>query len=343
MTVLLSVFLTLLVAEFGVRWAVEGGPGVALASFFSAAATNRGAADGLIADERLGYRLDPETPGSNPLAIRDPQEVPPKQAGVLRLLVLGDSISYVIGEGVSYKDGYVNLMRRALEGRVEVLNAATPGYTTYQERLWFELHLQDLEPDVTLLQYCLNDNHRFLHRLDGKTGLLATEEARRVLAPREGDPLWWLPRDSYLAYRARLAWLDITQRSEGRFAWDNNFGFKAAWLDETWPLVRENVQKLDRLVAARGGRLALAIFPIAAQFDPAAQRLDGRYVVKPQSIALQMARELDVPALDLGKAFAVKGGARLFVGDGIHLNVAGHLVAEQAILEFLRERSLIAE
>ena len=53
-------------------------------------------------------------------------------------------------------------------GAVEVVNAAIPGYTTHQERLLFESGLDDARPELVLLQYCLNDNHRFLHRFDAQ-------------------------------------------------------------------------------------------------------------------------------------------------------------------------------
>ena len=100
-----------------------------------------------------------------------------------------------------YEKGYVNLLRRGLAGQAEVLNGAVPGYTTHQERLWFERELAGLDSDFVVLQYCLNDNFEFLHRFDSESGILATEEARRVFLPEEGEYAW----DRDIGFRGRLA------------------------------------------------------------------------------------------------------------------------------------------
>lgn len=69
-------------------------------------------------------------------------------------------------------------LRERLADRVEVLNGAVPGYTTHQERLWLETEFASLEPNLVLLQYCLNDNFEFLHRFEPGSSILVTEEAR---------------------------------------------------------------------------------------------------------------------------------------------------------------------
>lgn len=336
-----SVFLTVLAVEFGVRWSVQGSFTAALGTFFSdeVEVFGEGRSGGLIGDPELGFRLDPDEPGFNPLAIRDPAQVPPKQSGRPRLLVLGDSIAYVIDQGVPYRKGFVNVMREKLADRAEVINGAVPGYTTYQERMWFE-RLAGLEPDVVLLEYCLNDNHRFLHRFDPQLGMLATEEARHIFLPEQGDPLAWLPQRSYLAYRLRLALFQLGQE-EDQFVWDRDIGFRAGWRDSAWPLFEQELTKLNAAVEEAGGKLALAVVPLAAQFEPAALEHDAAYVLKPQRVIAEIAGRLDVPALDLAPFYARGGDFGLYVGDGIHLNEKGHELTAAATLAFLEKTGLL--
>ena len=335
--VLASIGLTVLIVEFGVRWSVHGGPLAALATFYSSEVEHfgHGSADGLRGDPVLGFRPDPENPGYNKLAIHDPAAVPPKRPGVRRMLFLGDSITFVIDQGVPYQKGYVNMLRERLAPDVEALNGGVPGYTTHQERLWFETELADLEPDLVVLQYCLNDNFEFLHRFDSETGILATEEARRVFLPERGDPLGWLPQSSYLAYRLRIAALKLRGTPEGEYVWDRDIGFRAAWRDDTWALFEDELGKLKTAVEARGGKLALMVVPLAAQFDPAALEQDRAYTLKPQAKLAEAAQRADVPRLDLSAAFALNGGLGLYVPDGIHLNERGHYVAARATWDFL--------
>ena len=337
MVVCLSVAFAILVVEFGVRWSVHRGPFAALATFYSTEVSyfGHGSAGGLRGDPVIGFRPDPDAPGFNRLAIHDPAEVPPKQPGIPRILFIGDSITFVIDQGLPYEKGYVNLLRRGLAGQAEVLNGAVPGYTTHQERLWFERELAGLDSDFVVLQYCLNDNFEFLHRFDSESGILATEEARRVFLPEEGDPLGWLPRSSYLGYRLRIALLKARGTSEGEYAWDRDIGFRAAWRDDTWQLFRDELSQLKAAVERRGGKLALISIPLAAQFDPWAISRDKTYTLKPQRKIAGIASTLGVPLLDATSLYARSGGHELYLPDGIHLNERGHELTAWSTWRFL--------
>lgn len=337
LVVFLSVTLTILVVEFGVRWSVHGGPLAALATLYSSEVQyfGHGSAGGLRGDPVIGFRPDPDAPGFNRLAIHDPAAVPPKQPGIPRLLFLGDSITFVIDQGLPYEKGYVNLLRQGLDGQVEVLNGAVPAYTTHQERLWFERELASLDSDWVVLQYCLNDNFEFLHRFDSESGILATEEARRVFLPENRKPLGWLPHSSYLGYRLRIALLRAGGMPDGEYAWDRDIGFRAAWRDDTWQLFRDELSKLKAAVEGRGGKLALISIPLAAQFDPWALSRDRTYTLKPERKIAEAASTLGVPLLDLTSTYSRNGGFQLYLPDGIHLNERGHFLTARVTWNFL--------
>ena len=326
----MSVGSTLLIAEFVVRWTVEGSFAGAWRSVGRGGVpvARTGKTDWVIPDPELGYRLNPGQPGPNPLVLRDPSAVGAKKPGRKRLLVIGDSVSYVWGEKAPYQDGWVNLLRTRLERQVEVINGAVPGYTTYQERRYLERDLLALEPDLVILQYCPNDNHRFLHQFDAEAQWLGTEEARRYLVPRENDLFPWLPRNSYLAFRLRLAILTWKEEiGTGQYPWDNSYGFVPAWEDTSWADFEENMSAIQHALGTVGAEFMVAVAPIAAQFDPALHRRDSRYVLKPQTAVASVCERLGVPVLDWFRPMAKQGGFLLFEGDGIHLNSEGHRVA----------------
>lgn len=108
----------------------------------------------LVRDADLGFKLNPEMEAVNTLGIRHPEIDP--HATLFTILILGDSVAWDAR-------GFVSLLREELEftrqRRIEVVNASVPGYTTYQERVFFERDLAHLTPDLVILQYCANDNH----------------------------------------------------------------------------------------------------------------------------------------------------------------------------------------
>lgn len=82
-----------------------------------------------------------------------------KPQGSRRVVGVGDSVMF--GWGVEEEESYTSLLETALNrrggGPVEVLNLAVPGYNTIQERAAFEYEGLPLDPDLVLINYCLND------------------------------------------------------------------------------------------------------------------------------------------------------------------------------------------
>ncbi len=326
--------LVLFAAEFAVRWRAEHGWRPAWRSFFSAGAPFSEFSTGglLVADPELGYRYNPALPGVNSLGLRGPEPVSPKPAGRRRLIVLGDSVAAPL-------DGFVALLAKRLGAGWEVINAAVPGYTTYQERRLLERDLLALRPDLVVLQYCLNDNHQFLHRFDARHQMLFTEEARRALVD-SGGMTGWLARHSYLAFRIRLAWLQTARKGGGRFPWEDQPDVAVAWQDSSWLQFEEHLRAMRDEIRARNGRLVVVMDPYRPQFDPSVLVRGPSYTLKPQA---QMARICDaagVPLLDLYPLLARRGGADLF-SDHYHFNPGGHAVVAAALAEFLAQQGLL--
>ena len=102
----------------------------------------------------------------NDLGLRGPPLTIEKEAGVTRILALGDSITF--GYYTDDEDTYPALLHARLKAAghaVEVVNAGCGHFSIHDERAYFEERLLRLKPDVVVLQFCGNDvNPRELAR-----------------------------------------------------------------------------------------------------------------------------------------------------------------------------------
>lgn len=82
----------------------------------------------------------------------------PKPPGVMRILVLGDSFTFGIGN--AYDEVWPVVFERLLHEQghpVDVVKAGVPGYDTRTEALYLERIFADYEPDVVLVAFVTND------------------------------------------------------------------------------------------------------------------------------------------------------------------------------------------
>ena len=301
--------------------------------------SNLGTSNWVIYDRVLGYRLNPEREHFNSRSVRHGEIAVPKPKDVFRILYLGDSIPWD-------RKGFVKLTRDFLEkrGRFEVINASVPGYTSYQEVLFYKRFLKETTPDLVVWTYCLNDNHRFLHRFDENARMLWTKEAERTL---EADGLWGSGASrSYLLTRLRLGvHHEIQQRrskTKSRFPWESTVDFNIAWKDPPWLDYEAYLLDLQGLLKEHNGKLAVVVFPVEPQLMYRYDKENLAYVLKPQRRLLALCEKHRVPCLDLYPAFSAEAsrGRRLF-RDGIHLNAEGHRCVTLQTLRFLVENHLL--
>jgi lysophospholipase L1-like esterase len=328
----LALLVLLVLAELGVRVWREGGLWAGLRSFANASPISRAAADDwLVEDQARGYALAPGRNGVNSLRIRHGEVASPKPAGCFRVLVLGDSVAFP-------DDGFVALLAARLRVRspaVEVLNGAVPGYTSYQERRHLEAIADAVCPDLVVVQYCCNDNHRFLHQLAGRDGWLLTAEARRALVPEGGGAVDAVCRWSYLALEIRRSLFGFRQRGDGVFPWQGDAAFAAAWRDDSWPLLDEQYTAIAAQCRARHAAVAAVAVPYEPQLADAARARDAAYSRKPQARLRTICDRLAVPLLDVHDDFLAARAQGLFT-DGIHLTAAGHALLAARLEAFLR-------
>ena len=106
----------------------------------------------------------------NDLAMRGP--APAGDLSPPRVLCLGESLCF--GWGVEFDQTYSQLVEEQLSMRtgkaVEVINAGTPGYTTHQGLIQLQELGFDLQPDLVVVPFVVNDIDRLrFFRNDGQT------------------------------------------------------------------------------------------------------------------------------------------------------------------------------
>lgn len=97
---------------------------------------------------------------TNPLGCRGPAVAVPKPAGTFRILLLGDSVAF--GWGVDDEVTFARRLEREWNDgkparRLEVVNTGHPMYDTNQEAAVLRRLGAQLQPDLVLLVYVVND------------------------------------------------------------------------------------------------------------------------------------------------------------------------------------------
>lgn len=293
--------------------------------------TALGAADWAISDPDLNYRLNPARNDINEFSMPAPEITIPKPKGVIRIIILGDSLPY-FGDP-TFIEALQEIYRT--NNKVEIFSAATPGYTTYQEVTYYKKFLNKLEPDLVLLSYCLNDNHRFLHRFDKNENMLWTEEAEKSLSVH--NPFDALIVKSYFLSSIKLAFTGKQpQLKPSSYPWETDLTTHVAWKDHTWDEFHHLLRDLNDTVKSQNGKLFVVIFPLEVQLNPEFISSNFHYVTKPQRHVLSICQTLGLTCLDLFEPFSSlsQGGVKLYT-DGLHFTTAGHTLAASEISTFL--------
>ncbi len=335
---LLAMALALGAAEFALRAYVHGSISGAFHSFRGEAVVSTGSrADApFVPNQELGYTLNPRNPGVNSIGFRGPD--PSEWSGLSgrAVLLIGDSVSFDEG-------GFADLLAGELASidpsRPTLINASIPGYTTHQERMLME-KLAPLRPARVILQYCMNDNHEFLHRITSDGTKLLTPEAKRALLPTDGG--WWsrFTRWSYVGVEIQRARLRrAASRKADTFPWDDREDFCTAWRPSSWPRQELELERMQSIVSAWGGELLVVVIPIEDQLDAKLLALDRNYVLFPQQQVERICTERGIERLDLHAAFLERSeaGEPLF-RDGLHLTPMGHSLVAERLTRFLRDR-----
>jgi lysophospholipase L1-like esterase len=265
----------------------------------------------------------------NAQGLRDRELAAAKLPGTLRILCLGDSVTFGhrVGPEEPYPRVLENLLRSAGGEAIEVINAGVPGYSTFQQAAWLDRRGLTLEPDIVILGFVLNDvvdpyvfsaSHGGDRRAFGVDTTLTLDPLRRLL------------RRTSLSGVVRAAMRTAAVRRD-----TYNVGrlFDEPLAPEIAGAWQETEADLDQLVdsARRAGvPLLLVGFPYRFQLDKALP-------ARPQARLAAWASRTGTPHLDLLPLFARMGVVGAFL-DESHPTPEGHAAAAQAMADVILER-----
>lgn len=301
---------------------------------------------------------------TNSLGLREDREFADKQA--LRILVLGDS--FVFGLGVQRSETFQAVLERRLSKRlgqaVEVINAGVPGYGTCHERLVLEDLLPKLQPDLVLLCfYAGNDLVDNLHCMEmgvaserivdgvfmsAKRYHVKTDELERQRRQGWKRLLLWSYAYNLLEMKLEGLMVQTGARPQPQTLYKSVYKFhRRDGSDEEQRVIahtREQLEQMKRLCDEKSVKFAVAILPAQLQvYDELfAQQLAGfkvkaeEYVIdRPNQLIAATAADLGLPVTDLYRPFHDRRETGLYYQTDGHWTNRGHIVAGQALEQFL--------
>lgn len=291
-----------------------------------------------VRDPDLGFKLNPESKGVNSLGMQHNEVSVTKPSGTYRVLVIGDSVAFD-------HFGFVRMLSEELRevrgAPVEVINASIPGYTTYQELVFMKRDLMELNPDLVILQYCLNDNYEFLQYLDDSGRWLLTPEAWQAVGIDDEGLLASLTKSSHLLETVRVGIANLPTLTGAAFVWEKRPDFYAAWDDASWPATAAYLAEMKSLLDSEGAQFMVVAVPWEPQLSAEALEKDRAYTLKPQTRLAEICRRIGAPMLDLHPVLSRHREDHLY-RDGIHLTERGHRFVANELLAFLRDHELTA-
>jgi lysophospholipase L1-like esterase len=280
------------------------------------------------------------TPGQDKIirvnahGFRGPAIQTPKPPNTFRIAVLGDSIAF--GRSLDENKVFPYQLPALLQERVkhrefDVINASLSGRDTWEEVALLEQRVLNLQPDLVILQICLNDHIRFpppdssVHRgAFGEKPWYAYSSFLHLL-----DQQFPRFRQWHIATATRMGF-DMRTPEEvlKNYALDLHYIHNVAVHWPTWH--REFLRARD-VCRQHGVRLLLTVFPTSyilnqAEIDTTIPELS------------QLAQEYNIVLVDLLHPFRAAG--RPVLSDYTHPNSLGHRLVAETLADAIARDSL---
>lgn len=306
---------------------------------------------------QMGF-LDEGLATINALGLRGELPEVPKPAGTIRVLAVGDSMTFGwgVGDNQTWCAELERLLRHAFPGQhIEVVNAGVAAYDLAREYKTLKRLAPRLRPDIVLVGLFWNDLPYEGISPDGvrqapEPASAATATTVAAVATNDGgrrtfrlgnQPSRWnrLLRSSRVLYTLRHAWLSAiapTSAAENQVQWEMAVlqGQQSPAIESAWNAVKHSLKDIRDLGEAEGFATGVVTMPIRAQVEheyPQAQY---------QSRVAAMADSLGMFVVDPLPIFASQQHRdQLFIPyDRMHFSPLGNAEVADAVFEVLRRR-----
>jgi lysophospholipase L1-like esterase len=245
---------------------------------------------------------------TNALGFRDDPFPLRKPADELRVLTLGDSFTF--GLGVPVEDCWVQqlegLMQAERRGPVQVINGGfAGGYLPPHYATWMEQHGMQLQPDLVLLGFCLND--------------MGPVPMAFLPPPAPTDSVLTLPH-------LRRALMGPDQKPVVDFA-----AFLRKY-PKTWLNSLRGLTRIQTVLAEDHVRFVVVLFPMLIRLT------DGYPFAELHEAVVSACAEADIECLDLLDEFVGLDERALWAHPtDQHPNRTGHRLISDAIHDYLTQ------
>lgn len=300
----------------------------------------------------LNYGLSPEYWRHNSLGYRGPETTLEKPDGVFRIVAMGGSTTY--NGNVDEQDSYPRLLETILREQygytnVEVINAGTPGYTTWETLVNFEFRVLDLDPDMIILFQGVNDLAPRVYPPELYRGLSPSAELWRTSAPDLSPSVLY----RYITYNLGLMPNPRSLRSQMLTQFPGLDCCELLPDDLAAERMRENPpiyyeSNLRSIVAIAQANQVEVMMSTWVYFPDETSVPGGNSMVKPyrqeaiaehNDVVRSVAAEMDVPLYDL--AASLPYNPDYWTSDGVHMAERGLLDQSEQYAAFLDREHLI--
>ena len=297
----------------------------------------------------------------NSFGLRDVEVQIPKPAGTVRILVIGDSITF--GYGVRLEETYLKVLESDLNAgtspaRYQVVNGGMDGTGLDRHYRFLQSSAPSLDPDLVIVALALNDiaDYRSRDRVPE-----TREFSERGLVRRLNTFLLFHSQSylaSYLNLKSILYRYGVLDFNQEHWYEVDILKPPSDEVKEAWISTREVLSNIVALARDRGYPLVFVVFPMEVQLDQSSlerYRHELRLEITeealrgdPQQEFLRFGTSAGVPVLDLLPAFRAASPSELFLrghsmsSDPVHPSAVGHRVAGHALFRSLKEEPSFA-
>lgn len=298
----------------------------------------------------------------NNVGLRDVELEPGKPPGTVRILVIGDSVTF--GYGVRLEDTFLKVLESELNEAAtgtthyRVINGGMDGSGLDRHYEFLRSSAPGLEPDLVIIALSLNDVADYAARGHEP---VSREFSERSLVRRLNTFLLFHSQAylrSYLHLKALLYRHDVIDFDEEHWYEVDILKAPTDRMHAAWDSTRELLADIVALGRDRGYPVAFVVFPMEMQLDRASLELYQRELRlevtadalrgDPQHEIVRFGASLETPVLDLLPAFRAAPDSPLFLrgrsmpADPVHPSEAGHRVAGHALFDFLLNQPALA-
>jgi len=274
----------------------------------------------------------------NSKGLRDVEHEYEKPPGTIRILGLGDSVTF--GAGVAFEDTYLSQLERKLNDAgysVEIIKAGVNSYEFDQERTYFKEEGYKYNPDVVILGLFLNDIREItpaeVQKEKKDTENLLKREVTESPPEELSSPKSFVDR---VANICKLCEIFISQRREAYNLLYFSKAIEEQWTRD-WPRFEERIVDFYSELKKSNIKLLILVFPETEQFSHS-----HNLTKLPQQRLAEMAQKNDIEIIDLLPFLDVEGFNNIYLnGDSIHPNKAGYKIVSDILYKKLLEKNYV--